>query len=264
MVLYLQRRRPSRSVPEIFTTVKAATMAVDPARQRPTSCAELCSAQGSNRRSTARMSFDTPPPRPCSAEALAGRCRRCSQAPRYDNDGSLREDGFRTPLRDLAALAGGGIKLITDVERYVALRQTLWLGLREVSMNLQAFARFAAERGETPICAATAVVWTTRAVLPLCSLCSVARRHRTCPLPVRRGLRPRGAIQSLPSAQAAVPAYIDTPEAVLEIRRAKLGKSRLVPLRRWGAVAKGRYLESRRPSGRYRRPPMSLAREPTD
>jgi integrase/recombinase XerD len=41
--------------------------------------------------------------------------------------------------------------LIDHVERYLALRRTLGFKLRNVSGNLRAFARFAAERGDTHV-----------------------------------------------------------------------------------------------------------------
>ena len=64
--------------------------------------------------------------------------------------------------------------LIAHVERYLSLRRTLGFKLRNVSGNLRAFARFAADRGDTHIRAATAVAWATEAPSP-------AARH------VRRG-----------------------------------------------------------------------------
>lgn len=51
--------------------------------------------------------------------------------------------------------------LIAHVERYISLRQTLGFKLRDLSFNLSAFARFAADRDETNIRISTAVDWAT-------------------------------------------------------------------------------------------------------
>jgi integrase/recombinase XerD len=53
--------------------------------------------------------------------------------------------------------------LIDAVERYIALRRSLGFKLRKPSRHLQSFARFAAERGENHIRAATAVAWAATA-----------------------------------------------------------------------------------------------------
>jgi integrase/recombinase XerD len=45
--------------------------------------------------------------------------------------------------------------LTEDVERYIALRRSLGFQLRKPARHLQAFARVAAEKGETHIRAAT-------------------------------------------------------------------------------------------------------------
>lgn len=65
--------------------------------------------------------------------------------------------------------------LITEVERYLALRQTLGFTLRTVSAHLRAFARFAETRGDTHVRAATAVDWATAAPSP--SVRHVRLRH---------------------------------------------------------------------------------------
>jgi integrase len=187
--------------------------------------------------------------------------------------------------------------LIADVERYVALRQALGFKLREVSINLQAFARFAADRSETHIRAATAVAWATEASSPsaryvrLRDVMGLARfLHAEDPVhevpsnlftaPKQRPLpyiytpeeiaRLVGAAQRLrksypfrrqvyatligliASTGLRVSEALDLrvsdvwSEGVLEIRRAKFGKSRLVPLHPTAAAALGRYLEARR------------------
>jgi len=53
--------------------------------------------------------------------------------------------------------------LIAHVERYIALRRSLGFKLHKTSRRLHAFARFATEKGETHIRAATAVAWAASA-----------------------------------------------------------------------------------------------------
>ena len=57
--------------------------------------------------------------------------------------------------------------LSDHVERYLAVRRTLGYKLRETGRNLQAFARFASDKGDTHIRAATAVQWAGQASSPL-------------------------------------------------------------------------------------------------
>ena len=56
--------------------------------------------------------------------------------------------------------------LITQVERYVSLRQALGYKLRNTSGNLRAFAQFAADRGDTHVRVSTALDWATEAPSP--------------------------------------------------------------------------------------------------
>lgn len=56
--------------------------------------------------------------------------------------------------------------LIAHVERYIALRQRLGFKLREVSINLHAFAKFAVARGDTHVRVSTAVDWASEASSP--------------------------------------------------------------------------------------------------
>jgi integrase len=187
--------------------------------------------------------------------------------------------------------------LIVHVERYLSLRQTLGFTLRNVSRNLRAFARFAADRGDTHIRAATAMAWATEAPSP--SACHVrlrnvvnlarflhaedplhevpsnpfqAAKHRPLPyiytpeeiarligaaqrLRETYPLRRQGyatLIGLIASTGLRVSEALDLrlsdilPEGVLQIRRAKFGKSRLVPLHPTAATALSRYLEARR------------------
>ncbi len=50
-----------------------------------------------------------------------------------------------------------------EVDRYIALRRTLGYKLRKAARHLQAFARYADERGETHVWTATVLAWVTTA-----------------------------------------------------------------------------------------------------
>jgi hypothetical protein len=63
-------------------------------------------------------------------------------------------------------MAGGFVMLIAQVERYISLRQTLGFKLEDLSGNLSAFARFAADRGDNYVRVSTAVDWATEASSP--------------------------------------------------------------------------------------------------
>ena len=67
------------------------------------------------------------------------------------------------PLGNCPAVAGGGVMLSADIDRYIALRQALGFGLRDTQRHLRAFARFAAAKGDTHIRTSTAVAWATEA-----------------------------------------------------------------------------------------------------
>jgi len=187
--------------------------------------------------------------------------------------------------------------LSADVERYLSLRRALGFRLCDVSRNLRAFARFAADRGDTHIRAATAVAWATEAPSPtarhvrLRNVVSLARfLHAEDPVhevpsnlfqaPKQRPLpyiytpeeiaRLVGAARKLRESyplrrqvyatligliaatglrvsEALDLRFCDVlPEGVLQIRRTKFGKSRLVPLHPTAATALSRYLEVRR------------------
>jgi integrase/recombinase XerD len=56
--------------------------------------------------------------------------------------------------------------LTTDVERYLSLRQSLGFKLSTPSRHLRAFARFAAQHGETHIRNVVAVDWAMGAPTP--------------------------------------------------------------------------------------------------
>lgn len=186
--------------------------------------------------------------------------------------------------------------LITDANRYISLRQTLGFKLRELSLNLNAFARFAAERGETHIRITTAVAWATEGCSPhsrYVRLRDVARFARflhaedpahEVPMipfhaPVRRRLpyiyTPNEIVQlveasgrlrqtyplrrqvyrtllgliaatGLRISEALNLRFQDVlPDSVLQIRRTKFDKSRMIPLHPTAATAFGRYLKQR-------------------
>jgi integrase len=56
--------------------------------------------------------------------------------------------------------------LIDDIERYIALRRSLGFQLRKPARHLQAFARVAADKGETHIRAATVIEWAAAGPTP--------------------------------------------------------------------------------------------------
>jgi integrase len=56
--------------------------------------------------------------------------------------------------------------LMDDVERYIALRQSLGAGLKRAKQHLTSFARFATDKGESHIRAQTAIAWAAMAPTP--------------------------------------------------------------------------------------------------
>ena len=166
--------------------------------------------------------------------------------------------------------------LIAHVERYLSLRQTLGYKLRETSANLRAFAKFAIHRGDTLVRASTAVDWATEAPSPharhvrLRNVAHLARflhaedpTHEVPSNPFHTSTRrrlpyiyKRGEIVQLVGAASRlresyplrrqVYIYDSLPDGVLQIRRTKFGKSRLLPLHPTAASALDRYLEQRR------------------
>jgi len=84
-------------------------------------------------------------------------------------------------------VAGGGVMMITHVDRYLLLRQTLGFKLLQVTRLLRAFANFVDQRGETHISVTAAVAWATEATTPgtryvrLQSVVQLARFLRTPP-----------------------------------------------------------------------------------
>ena len=86
--------------------------------------------------------------------------------------------------------------LMDDIERYVALRRSLGFKLKKPSRHLRSFARFAAERGERHIHAATAVAWAAAAPTP-------EARHRWLGYVVRlaRFLRAEDPAHEIPPAK---------------------------------------------------------------
>ena len=187
--------------------------------------------------------------------------------------------------------------LSAHVERYLALRHLRGFTLRTASANLRAFARFAAERGDTHVRSATALAWATEGTSPstryirLRDVARLARflhaedpahevpanpfqaskgrrlpyiyapqeigqlvaatRHLRESYPLRRkvyatmlGLM---AATGLRLSEALDLRLADVlPEGILQIRRTKFGKSRLVPLHPTTTQALEGYLQERR------------------
>ena len=180
--------------------------------------------------------------------------------------------------------------------RYISLRQTLGFKLEDLSGNLNAFARFAVDRGDTHIRVSTAVEWATEAPSPharYIRLRDVARLARflhaedpihevpTNPFnaATRRRLpyiyTPAEIVQLLEGASRLRRTYplrrqiygtllgliaatglriseaLDLrlpdvlPDGVLQIRRTKFGKTRLIPLHPTVMKALDQYLEQR-------------------
>jgi integrase/recombinase XerD len=194
-------------------------------------------------------------------------------------------------------MAGGFVMLSAHAERYISLRQTLGFKLEDLSGNLNAFARFAADKGDNHVRVSTAVDWATEASSPharYIRLRDVARLARflhaedpihevpTNPFyaPTRRRLpyiyTPVEIVQLLEGASRLRRSYpirrqvygtllgliaatglriseaLDLrlpdvlPDGVLQIRRTKFGKSRLIPLHPTVVKALDQYLEQRR------------------
>jgi integrase/recombinase XerD len=123
--------------------------------------------------------------------------------------------------------------MITHVDRYLLLRQTLGFKLLQVTRLLRAFANFVDQRGETHISVTAAVAWATEATTPgtryvrLQSVVQLARflrtedpLHEVPPL----ALFPATTVRPLP--------YIYAPEEVERLVRAAGQLHRTYPLRR--------------------------------
>jgi integrase/recombinase XerD len=187
--------------------------------------------------------------------------------------------------------------LMAHVEKYILLRQTLGYKLRGKTKNLRAFARFAADKGDTKVCVSTAVDWAGEAPSPhsrhirLRDVADLARfLHAEDPahelpsdllhVPKRRLLpyiyTPEEIVKLIGAARRLRESYplrrqvyatmlgliaatglriseaLDLrlhdvlPDGVLQIRRAKFGKSRLLPLHPTVVTILGSYLEQRR------------------
>jgi len=186
--------------------------------------------------------------------------------------------------------------LIAHVERYLALRQALGFKLREVSINLRAFAKFATARGDIHVRVSTTVDWATEGSSPnvrhirlrdvaqlgrflhvedpahevpanlfhftkrrrlpyiyapeeLTQLVGAANRLRLT-YPLRREVYATMfgliAATGLRVSEALDLRLGDVlPDGILRIRRAKFGKSRLVPLHPTATNVLNRYLEER-------------------
>jgi integrase/recombinase XerD len=186
--------------------------------------------------------------------------------------------------------------LIAHAERYLALRQALGFKLREVSMNIRAFARFATARGDTYVRASTAADWATEGSSPnvryirlrdvvqfgrflhaenpahevpanflhftkrrrlpyiyapeeLAQLLGAVSRLRLT-YPLRREVYAT-MLGLIAATGLRVSEALDLrlgdvmPDGILQIRHAKFGKRRQIPLHPTAANALNRYLEAR-------------------
>lgn len=106
----------------------------------------------------AHMCFGIRRPQPCFGMAASARCfRHCSPSMT-----AIRQGGYHPSLRDRAALGREAAVLSEDVDRYIALRQTLGK-LRKPARHPRAFSGYAASRGETHVRTATVLAWVTAA-----------------------------------------------------------------------------------------------------
>ena len=125
--------------------------------------------------------------------------------------------------------------LIDDIEQYIALRRSLGFKLQKPARQLRSFARFATERGERHIRAATAVEWAAAAPTP-------GARHRWLGYVARlaRFLRAENPAHEIPPEKFfAVPKsrpvpYIYTREELARILETagQLRRQRPNPMRR--------------------------------
>jgi integrase len=123
--------------------------------------------------------------------------------------------------------------LTADIDRYIALRQSLGFKLRGTARLLQAFAQFAVARGDTHIRTSTAVTWATQASSP-----SARHIRLRDVMHLARFLHAEDAAHEVPPA-TLFPApkvrplpYIYAPEEVAQILAAAGRLRRTYPLRR--------------------------------
>ena len=166
IVTYLRRGRPPLPVPQVFITALAPAAPDDSARRI------RCRGQGASSSRGQGASPRCPPAAPLGGHrhvaqrGVPGRHRQCSETPRSANHRALRQDRLRPAGRDRPAVAGDDGMLSDHVDRYLALRRTLGYKLHNAGRNLQAFAAFAGDKGDTHIRAATAVQWAAQASTP--------------------------------------------------------------------------------------------------
>jgi integrase/recombinase XerD len=125
--------------------------------------------------------------------------------------------------------------LIDDIERYIALRRSLGFKLQKPARQLRSFARFAAERGDRHVGAATAAAWAATAPTP-------EARHRWLGYVVRlaRFLRAEDPAHEIPPASLfAIPRlrpvpYIYAPDELAGILETagRLRRQKPNPMRR--------------------------------
>ncbi len=108
--------------------------------------------------------------------------------------------------------------LILDIERYLSLRRTLGFKLRGLAVNLRAFAKFAAVRGDTLVRASTASDWAATALSPHARhvrLGDVTRFARFAHAEDTRHEVPSSALYSF--TRQRQPPYIYAPEEIAKL-----------------------------------------------
>ena len=166
ILLYLNQGRPSLRAPEVFTTVLAPIRPLTRAAVTHIVRAALRRAgikapdQRCSRPAALRRHYHAP------SRCIPGR-RRCGPAtPLSHDDGSLRQGGLRSPVGDRSAMAGGVLMLIATLNATFRFARHSATSFARLSGNLRAFARFAADRGDTHVRISTAVDWATEAPSP--------------------------------------------------------------------------------------------------
>lgn len=147
--------------------------------------------------------------------------------------------------------------LMTQVDRYLAIRRAAGFALVPIEGYLRHFARFATARGETHVVATTAIAWATLApseaqrAYRLQTVVRFARflhaedpRHEMPPLGVFRGRRPRPTPYIFSDEDIQQLLQDVTADGLL-IRETKFHKSRLLPLHATTRAALDRYLSRR-------------------
>ena len=167
MVTYLRRGRPPLPVPQVFISALAplrpmTRQAVSDVVRRALRRAGIKAPHHGAH--LLRHSAATAMLRNGVSLAGIGSVLR-HRSPAYHRP--LRQDRLRPVGRNRPAVAAGDVMLSDHVERYLTLRRTIGYKLLDTGRHLQAFARFASDKGDTHVRAATAVEWAAQASSPL-------------------------------------------------------------------------------------------------